>query len=551
MSVRFKIAFTIFLTGLLTAIGVIGTVLFAFDRFERESSYYRAAGFLSRVVNEHVDMLGMQERFPDEFSSFLRNLVLFEPDTQLYLLDMDGAVIASSVDAALTPGFKVNLEPVKQASGPVPMPYVMGDDPQRMDASAVIAARALRRSVILKNAEAAGYLYVVSHKPVLADHKVAALQGTFIQPALLVIGVVVAFSTLLAAWAAAGLTRPLVQLSAAVAHVTRDGLGDLRRASALSGQITDELPRQNRPDEFGQLGDAIRSMLDALRMQWDALRRLDHFRREGVSNLSHDLRSPLTATVACLETLDKRWAEQGLAPATDQEESQAAGRGTAQLNRQADRQTDRDLLNVALRNTRNAARLVQSLGDLAQLDEPEFKLRRESIDLTEFVGDLALRFADRAQRQGVTLDLGDPRSDTDLASGDDPEPAPIWASVDVELLERALANVIDNALKFCPAGGRICLGATTTATLGATGVALSVADTGQGIAAADLPHLFDRHYQARHSVAPASADGGKGLGLAIVKRIAELHGGRVEVASEVGAGTTVTLTLSSSVTVPE
>jgi len=70
-----------------------------------------------------------------------------------------------------------------------------------------------------------------------------------------------------------------------------------------------------------------------------------------------------------------------------------------------------------------------------------------------------------------------------------------------------------------------------------------VADSGPGIAEKDLPHLFDRLYQSRDSVAPASSEGGKGLGLAIVKRIAELHQGRVTVRSAAGQGTCVTLTL--------
>ena len=114
--------------------------------------------------------------------------------------------------------------------------------------------------------------------------------------------------------------------------------------------------------------------------QWSLLRRLDHFRREGVSNLSHDLRSPLTATAACLETLDARWAN-------DEQ-----------------RHNDRQLIEVALRNTRNAARMVQSLGDLAQLDEPAFKLRTEVMDLSELLDDVAIRFAERATRQGVRLE---------------------------------------------------------------------------------------------------------------------------------------------------
>jgi signal transduction histidine kinase len=73
-----------------------------------------------------------------------------------------------------------------------------------------------------------------------------------------------------------------------------------------------------------------------------------------------------------------------------------------------------------------------------------------------------------------------------------------------------------------------------------------VADTGPGIPAADLPHLFDRFYQARHGTAPATGEGGKGLGLAIVKRIAELHGGTAQVASSPGAGTVARLRLPAN-----
>jgi signal transduction histidine kinase len=296
-------------------------------------------------------------------------------------------------------------------------------------------------------------------------------------------------------------TRPLRRLSQAVAAVTREGLD-----AGAPGTLPGAWPQAEAKDEFGQLSQGFRSMLDALRRQWEALRRLDHFRREGVSNLSHDLRSPLTATAACLETLDARFA------------SDAA------------RTDDRQLLEVALRNTRNAARLVQSLGDLAQLDEPQFALKREKLDVAELLGDIALRFTPRAAAQGVALTLA--------PAGD----APTVASLDIELFERAIANLVDNALKFCAAGSRITLGVTRD---GDT-VRVSVADTGTGIAEVELPHLFDRFYQARQSVAPATGEGGKGLGLAIVKRIAELHGGSVAVQSRPGQGTTVTLSLPAA-----
>jgi signal transduction histidine kinase len=115
--------------------------------------------------------------------------------------------------------------------------------------------------------------------------------------------------------------------------------------------------------------------------------------------------------------------------------------------------------------------------------------------------------------------------------------------LDIELFERAIANLVDNALKFCLPGAVITLEAGVRDAL----VHVSVSDTGPGIAAADLPHLFDRFYQSRHSVAPATGEGGRGLGLAIVKRIAELHGGGVAVSSTPGAGTRVVLTVPAAV----
>jgi signal transduction histidine kinase len=511
MSVRLKIALTIFLTGLLTAVGVIATVLFAFQRFDHESTYYRADAFLQRVVTLHPGMFEMQERFPQEFTDFLRNLVLFEPDTQLYLLDSQGAVLASTGAVVLPQGFKVALGPVMEAIGSAPMPYVLGDDPERRDASAVIAARPLRRTVIRNETAVPGYLYLVSHKRTLPEGRLAALQSTFAQPALVLILAVVALSTLLAAWVTAAVTRPLARLTAVVSRVTRDGLDRGSAATSHAGADASEasdalltLDATSASDEFGQLSHGIRAMLATLRTQWGTLRRLDHFRREGVSNLSHDLRSPLTATAACLETLENRWAG---------DEARAA---------------DRQLLEVARRNTHNAARLVQSLGDLAQLDEPEFKLRSEVMDVSELLDDVALRFTERAARQQVQI-----------VSTGHVISAPTRAAVDVELFERAIANLLDNALKFCPPAATITLAAVASG----DEVQVTVSDTGPGIVAADMQHLFNRFYQSRQTVAPATGEGGKGLGLAIVKRIVELHGGQVAVESVSGAGTRVMLSL--------
>ena len=507
MTVRLKLALTIFATGIVTALLVIAAVIYAFQRFEHETTYRRGTAFLGRVVANNDYLFETYEGEPDKFRGWLRNMVLFEPDTQLYLLDLDGAVLATSGSAKIPPDFKVALKPVLQAIGQPDAAYVMGDDPERMDADAVVAVQSVRRATMQASDAVVGYLYLVLHTDQRSsrepeDGRWAALRMSFGRPALGLILAIVTVTTLAAVLIIVSVTRPLQRLTDAVASISQRGLD-----AGLTDAPQTALPPVT-PDEFGQLTRAFEMMLATLRKQWGELRRLDHFRREGVSNLSHDLRSPLTATVACLETLDARWGADNAGASAE----------------------DRRLVEIALRNTRNAARLVQSLGDLAKLDEPEFKLHAEVVDVGELLDDIAIRFAERAAKQGVEL--------VAEHAADEMRSLP-FAAVDIELFERAIANLVDNALKFCPRGARIALAAQVRDGC----VEVSVADTGPGIAAADLPHLFDRFYQSRQSVAPATGEGGKGLGLAIVKRIAELHNGAVSVASQPGEGTKVQFSL--------
>jgi signal transduction histidine kinase len=510
MSVRLRLALTVLLTGLATALGVIVAVGLAFERFERETAWARADDFLARVVALHGDLLDQHQRAPEEFTLFLRSLLLFERDTQLYLLAPDGRVLAHSIEMPLPPDLRVKIAPVQEAAAVASDParrvsrsaaYVMGDDPAYMDADAVVAARALRRASIQPAPEVAGFLYVVGRKPGLPAGRLARFGAALAGPALGPVLAVIVLATALAVWVIGAVTMPLRVLSDEVAEATRRGFDAAQTMLPSNPQLEAAVG----DDEFGRLRSGFATLMQRLSAQWGELRRLDQFRRESVSNLSHDLRSPLTAAVAGLETLQRRLGDDAL------------------------RAEDRRLVEVALRNTQSAARLVRSLGDLALLDEAEFRLQVMRVDLAELLDDIALRFSPRAQGGGVALDF--------VPAGDGPLPA----DVDIELFERAVANLLDNALKHTGPGGFIRLRAASSG----AALTIEVSDSGSGVPASELPHLFDRHFQGRNQGQGQGgrAEGGKGLGLAIVKRIVELHRGGVVAESQPGHGTTVRINL--------
>ena len=224
-----------------------------------------------------------------------------------------------------------------------------------------------------------------------------------------------------------------------------------------------------------------------------ARERAETTRRHLMSNISHDLRTPLAALQGYLETLHMK----------------------DELLSARERQS---YLTTALRRVARLNALIGSLFELAKLDAGEAQPQLEPFSLAELVQDETQQFALAAQRKGVQLQA--------LQSEDLP-----MVLGDIGLIERALENLIDNALRHTPAGGHVCISLSRCQEKARQCVRVQVSDTGEGIAASDLPHIFERNFRA------AQSDEGAGLGLAITKRILELHDGTVEVESELGQGT--------------
>jgi len=182
------------------------------------------------------------------------------------------------------------------------------------------------------------------------------------------------------------------------------------------------------------------------------------------------------------------------------------------------REEQAELFTRALQNAHHLQRLTDALAELARLDSPEFRTHPEPIAIGELADDVVQRFAARAADAGLELGI------------DYPDRLPL-TRVDAALVERALANLLDNALRVTPRGGHVQVRVVPDE----ANVRIEVTDTGPGVAPEDQPRVFDRFYQAaRHR----DLRGSGGLGLAIVRRVAELHGGQAGLRSRPGSGST-------------
>lgn len=262
---------------------------------------------------------------------------------------------------------------------------------------------------------------------------------------------------------------------------------------------TDERVAVTSNDEIGQLGASFNEMADTVVESIEDLRRTDRLRRDLIANVSHDLRSPLATIQGYLETIMIK--DETLSDEERQE-----------------------YMEIVLKNTRSLNSLVGELFELSKLDAQQVEPKFESISIADLVQDLAMQFRPVAEKAGVTFEV------------EMPDPVGL-VKADIALVERAISNLIDNAIRYTPEGGKVKI---VTSDDGAA-VTVEVVDTGIGIPDEDLPHIFERFYRVEKS---RSKDPGRGgLGLAITKKILDLHGSTLDVSSIMNHGTTFSFSL--------
>jgi len=329
----------------------------------------------------------------------------------------------------------------------------------------------------------AGYLYVVlggsQYEAVAAQVSRSDKQRMVASAILLLVVAAVVAGMLLFSF----LTRRLRQLTADVSAFTEPKFEADKPIAAVTR------PR----DEIDRLRNACHYMANTIRQQLSSLRENDRLRRELVTNISHDLRTPLATMQGYIETLIIK--DKSLDPRTRQQ-----------------------YLETARKHASHLGKLVQDLFELAMLDSSNVTPIFEEFSLTELIHDVVQEFELQADNAKVSLQV-------------DPPGEAVLVYADISLIQRVLENLVGNALKYTPEGGKVSISVRPAS----AAVGVSVADTGSGIAEEYLPYIFDRFYKADKEL--TRGNGSMGLGLAIAKRILELHGSEIHVVSEVRQGT--------------
>jgi len=267
-----------------------------------------------------------------------------------------------------------------------------------------------------------------------------------------------------------------------------------RQATRITGSnLHARLDPGKAADELAMLAASFNQLLSRLDESFDSMKRF-------VADASHELRTPLAII---------------------------RGEADVALSQQRSAGEYRDSLAVVLEESRKVSRMIDDLLNLARADAGRVALRTQEFYFNDLLMECCRSVQGLAEAGEVTLECP-PSPDLPFAADED-------------LLRRLIVNLLDNAIRYTPRGGRV----TAEVVAEQTGVRLRVADTGIGISAEAAPRVFERFYRAENG----RAVGGYGLGLPIVKWIAELHGGTVEMESRVLQGSTFTVTLPGAAAV--
>ena len=413
------------------------------------------------------------------------NIALIQPGVELYVLDLEGRVVGSSIDNSKVVREFVDMKAIDEYyTGHAGNYPIMGDDPKDLKKKNVFSV-----SAIPAEGQHEGYLYILLSDEVQDTVSSVAQNRNVIQ--LSVISVLILLCLLLGLGFLLYnvLTKRITKLNSAMLQFENN---DFQTASVPLLAETASTANSNlqkaeaKADELQQLGFAFKRMAGKIEDQITELKGVDELRRELISNVSHDLRTPLAALQGYLETLS--------------------------IKKDLSDEDARSYLGIAQKHTDRLSNMVEDLFEVSRLDTGQITPKLEPFAIQELSHDIVQGFQIIAQKKGVALNLKCPDN-------------MLFVNADIALIERVLNNLLDNAIRHTPKGGQVTLINEAID----SGIYVAVADTGIGISKEDQVRIFERFYRADQR--KGDKHDGAGLGLAISQRILELHGSELQVSS--------------------
>lgn len=422
--------------------------------------------------------------------------MIINPIAEVYLLDTTGQIIAHALPDDALQQKHVPLAPIRQflsASAELP---IRGPDPRNNGQQKIFSATELRVDGQLR-----GYLYVVLGSKVYDDIGSLLLQSYTGELALISIVIIAVLAIL------TGLL--IFKLLLTRLHALTDSICRFSQQHAEPGEAppcTAALTQHRPQDEIALLSATFAQMSERIEDQFRQLKDADAARRELISNVSHDLRTPLASMRGYMETLIIKDGE-------------------------LDASARQHYLKTALSSANRLNKLISELFELSKLEAPSTALNLETFSLTELVYDTVQKFELEFTEKGLQWQL---------CSQDQN----ILVRADISLIQRVFENLVRNAIAYTPCDGIIRFELEPGTFSAGAPARVRVIDNGCGISESDLPYIFNRFFTNPDRSREGTPS--TGLGLAIVKRILDLHQSEISVTSQLNQGTRVEFELSQA-----
>jgi len=429
---------------------------------------------LKPLMREGIDRNGA-------INDIMHSMMVINPIVEVYILDPRGKILKYVAPDKVVKLERVNLSPIKRFIDDPEHRIIYGDDPRNPGEFKTFSA-----ARVTDGDETLGYIYIVLASQVYVSAAQTVI-GSYILGlsirSVIIILIISALVGLLAIWFITKRLNPIIE-----------GIQKFKK-----GNLSARIPVKSE-GELERIGLVFNQMADTIEKNIQELKGIDNLRRELISNVSHDLRTPVASIQGYAETLILK-----------------------QDN--ISKEEQHKYLDIIFRSCGRLQKLVEELFELSKLQANQVKPNKEPFSISELVYDIANKYRILSQKKGISIN-------TVIAKN-----VPL-VEADISLINRVLQNLIDNAMKSCKEGDSINIEIDTKEP---AKVEIRVIDSGPGIKQEDLPNLFQRYFKG------SSQGKGTGLGLAIVKKIIELHNSQVQVYSQYGKGATFIFELPKAV----